>query len=82
MSELKKYDQPTAAPTAKISAVGGASIVIGAIVAILTAFGVTLPDNLPDQAEQAVAAVILLVTFIQGLVPWLAGYLKKSEKKI
>lgn len=79
--ETIKYNQPTSAPTPKISAVGGASIVIGAIVAILTAFGVTIPDGLPAQAEQAVAAVILIVTFVQGLLPWLAGYFKKSEKK-
>jgi hypothetical protein len=82
MNEVQKYDQPTAKPTAKISAVGGAGIVIGSIVAILTIFGVTVPDGLPAQAEAAVSAVVLIITFVQGAFMWLAGYLKKSEKKV
>jgi len=82
MAEVKTYNQPSAAPTAKMSAVGGASIIIASIVGILTVFGITVPDGLPEQAQQAVAAVILIVTFAQGLLPWLAGYFKKSEKKV
>lgn len=82
MGEVVKYNQPTAAPTAKVSAVAGAGAVIATAVSLLALFGVIVPDGLSEQATQAVAAVITIVTFGQALLQFLAGYLKKSEKKV
>lgn len=75
------YNQPTAAPTAKVSAVGVAGVVIAALVSILTAFGVTLPDGLPEQANNTVTAIIVVITFVQAVITFLAGYFKKSNTK-
>lgn len=75
------YTQPTSKPTAKVAAVGAAGLIIGAIVTILTVSGVTIPEGLPEQAENAVAAVIVLITFGQAVITFAAGYLKKSNTK-
>lgn len=75
------YNQPTSKPTAKIAAVGTAGIIVSLTVSMLAIFGVIVPDDLSAQAEQAVTAVILIITFGQALIQFIAGYMKKSEKK-
>ena len=72
-------DQPTAAPTNKVAAVGIAGVLIAAIVSILTAFGVIIPDGLPEQANAAVAATVVVVSFVQAGVQFLAGYFKRNK---
>jgi uncharacterized membrane protein len=78
---MATYNQPTSAPTAKVAAVGGAGAVIALIVTLLAYMGVIVPEGLSEQATQAVAAVITIVTFGQAALQFLAGYFKKSEKK-
>lgn len=80
MSKMIEYDQPTNAPVPKMVAVGQASAIIGALVALLTAMGVTVPDSVPESAQNAVAAVMMLIAAVQGFIPWLAGYFKKDIK--
>lgn len=76
------YIQPTAKPTAKVRAVGVAGGAVAAIVTILALFGVIIPEELSSQAEAAVTAVIVAITFAQALIQFVAGYLKKSDTKV
>lgn len=75
-----EYNQPTAAPTSKVKAVGYAGVIVTVIVGILAMFGVIVPDGLSQQATDAVGATIVLVTFIQGAIAFIAGYMKRSKK--
>ena len=80
VSSGESYNQPTAAPTSKVAAVGVAGAVVAGTVALLAMFGVIVPDSLSEQATQAVAAIIVVISFIQAVVQFLAGYLKKSKQ--
>ncbi len=73
-------NQPTSTPTPKVAAVGTAGAAIAAIVTLLALTGVTVPDGLSEQATQAVAAVLVVTSFAQAAVQFIAGYLKKSNK--
>lgn len=79
--KIETYNQPTATPTAKVSATLGAGVVVSLVVALLAQFGVIIPDNVSAQAESAMVAIVILITFGQTAVQFLAGYLKKSERK-
>lgn len=79
---MSTYNQPTAAPTAKVAAVGGAGAVIALVVTLLAYMGVIVPDGLSEQATAAVAGVIAIVTFVQAAVQFFAGYIKKSERNV
>lgn len=68
-----QYDQPTNKPTAKMTAVGGAGAVVLAVVTILAAFGVQVPENVSG-------AVLTLVTALSVIIPFIAGYLKREKK--
>lgn len=74
-----KYTQPTATPTAKVKAVGYAGGAVAAVVTILSLFGIIVPADLSSQAEAAVTATIVVITFTQALVQFIAGYMKKSD---
>jgi hypothetical protein len=65
-------NQPTSAPTAKMSAVGGVGAFVTAIVGLLAIFGVTLPDNVST-------AAVTLILAIHTLIVFLAGYFKKEK---
>lgn len=73
------YNQPTLTPTAKVKAVGGVGMVIAAIVTLLTLTGVTVPEGLPEQAEAAWTAGLIVLSFIQAVIQFAAGYFKKSD---
>lgn len=64
--------QPTAQPTAKMTAVGGAGALVLALVTILTVFGVTVPENVQG-------AVITLITAAAVIIPFVAGYVKRES---
>jgi hypothetical protein len=74
-----KYTQPTAVPTAKVKAVGYTGGLVAAIVTILAVFGVIVPDDLSAQAEGAVTALFIVISFAQALAQFIAGYMKKSD---
>lgn len=73
------YTQPTAVPTAKVKAVGVAGGTVALIVSLLAVFGVIVPEDLSAQAEAAVTALIVVITFAQALIQFIAGYMKKSD---
>lgn len=65
-------NQPTAAPSAKIKAVGVAGGSVTTIVGIFTAMGYKVP-------EDASGAAIAGVSFIMTAVTFLAGYIKRDR---
>lgn len=75
-----EYDQPTPALVPKMKAVATTSGVIAAIVTLLTLVGVTIPNGLDQQANVAVGAVIVIISFVQAVAPVAAGYFKKDAK--
>lgn len=74
-------NQDTNKPVPKVAAVGQAGVAIGAIVTLLALTGVIIPESLSSSAEAAVKAVLVIVTFGQALLQFLAGYFKKSNVK-
>lgn len=77
------YNQPTAAPTEKVHAVGVAgavSVLLPFLVAVLAYFGVIVPDDLQAQVVAALAALITVYSSVQAVVQFAAGYMKKSKK--
>lgn len=76
---MSTYNQPTLAPTSKVSAVGIAGIVSTAVVAALAQFHVIVPADLSAQATDAVASTLTVVAFIQAVIHFGAGYFKKSK---
>lgn len=77
---MKPYDQPTLNPTPKIKAVGIAGLIVPAVVAVLAAFGVILPDGLSTQVEAAITAILVVVSAVQAVIQFAAGYLKRDEE--
>lgn len=81
MEDKVTVSQPTNVPVAKVQAVGWAGGAVGAVVTLLALTGVIVPDNLSEQAESAIAAVFVVVSFGQAVIQFLAGYIKKSNAK-
>ena len=77
-----KYNQPTALPVPKVAAVGVAGVVVTAIVAVLAAFGIIVPDNVSQAATGAVAGIIFLISAIQTIVTFAAGYIKRDVQPV
>lgn len=77
---LREYTQPTATPTPKVTAVGAVGTLIAAVVTILAFTGVIVPDGLPEQAEQAIQALFVIIAFGQAVLQFAAGYFKKDAK--
>jgi len=77
-------DQPTAAPTAKVAAVGIAGIVaviVPLIVTLLAAFGIIIPEGLTAQLIASASAIVTIYAAVQAIVQFAAGYFKRSEVK-
>lgn len=74
-------NQDSNVPVPKVAAVGKAGGAIGALVTLLALTGVIVPDDLSAQAEVAVQAVFIIVSFGQALLQFAAGYFKKSNVK-
>jgi hypothetical protein len=74
-------NQDSNKPVPKVAAVGQAGVAIGAIVTLLALMGIIVPEGLSAQAEGAVTAVLIIVSFGQALLQFLAGYFKKSNVK-
>jgi hypothetical protein len=72
-------NQPTSKPTKKVTAVGVAGLSVTALIALLAAFGVTVPDALGEQAVAAVGGIAVAVSFIQAAVTFIAGYMKRED---
>ena len=66
-------NQPNSAPTAKMTAVGIAGLVVTALVTVAAAFGITIPETVSSAALALVAAVTTIATFV-------AGYWKREQK--
>lgn len=78
--QVREYEQPSNAPVPKVAAVGQAGTAIGAIVTLLALTGVIVPEGLSQQAEMAVQAAFVIISFGQSLLTFLAGYFKKDAK--
>jgi hypothetical protein len=72
-------NQPTAAPTQKMQAVGAAGAGVAAVVTLLAIFGVIVPEDVSKSAEGGIAALFVLVSAVQAVVTFAAGYLKKNK---
>lgn len=81
-TEQVEYDQPTSVPVPKVKAVAIAGVVITAIVAVLTAFGIIVPSDVSDAAQNGVAAVIIIVSAVQTVITFAAGYFKRDVKPV
>lgn len=77
-----KYNQPTSLPVPKVAAVGIAGVIVTAIVAVLAAFGVIVPDEVSNAATGAVAGIIFVISAIQTIVVFAAGYIKRDAKPV
>jgi len=75
------YAQPNLKPTAKVAAVGTAGVIITLLVALLGMTGIVVPEGLTEQASQAFASVLVIVSFVQTVVTFVSGYIKKSNTK-
>jgi hypothetical protein len=78
--KLVEYEQPTSAPVPKVQAAGIAGVIITAVVTVLTLSGVTVPDGVSKAAENAVSAVLILLSAGQTLLTFGAAYFKKVAK--
>jgi positive regulator of sigma E activity len=81
-TQVTTYTQPTATPTAKVKAVGYAGGVVtsvAALVYLLSLFGIIVPVDVSDAAVQLITGVIALVSLVQTIVTFAAGYFKKSD---
>lgn len=74
-------NQDSNKPVPKVAAVGQAGGAIAAIVTLLALTGVIVPEGLSEQAEDAVQAVLVVVSFLQALMQFAAGYFKQSNVK-
>lgn len=72
MDKDKLVNQPTPEPTEKTKAVLAAGVAITAIVALLSAFGVVVPEAVSDNMLTLFSAGFTLVTFI-------TAYYKKNK---
>ncbi len=65
-------NQPTAAPTAKMTAVGVSGAIVTLVGALCAMFGVQVPENVSGALLVLVPAAVTIVTFA-------AGYFKKER---
>lgn len=65
-------NQPTAAPTAKMTAVGLAGAIVTLVGAVCAMFGVQVPENVSGALLVLIPALVTTVTFA-------AGYFKKER---
>lgn len=80
---MATINQPTAAPTAKVAAVGYAGIIttlIPLVIFVLTSLGVHVGDtsDFTNSILNFTAAVVTIYQAITAIVHFAAGYLKKS----
>jgi protein-S-isoprenylcysteine O-methyltransferase Ste14 len=80
--ETIKYEQPNGKPVPKMVAVATAGAIVPAIVALLAAFGVIIPDDISSQAQSAMVAILTLVSAGQALIMFVSGYIKRDEKPV
>ncbi len=80
MNEPKEYSQPTSAPVPKMQAVAAASAAITIIVAVLAVFGIIVPPGVSEQASAGIGALFVIISAVQGIVAFIAGYIKKDVK--
>ncbi len=80
--EPRKYNQMDYEPVPKVKAVAAAGAIVTLVITVLALFGVIVPDNISSQAEGAIAATVIVVSFIQSVVVFAAGYLKRDEKQV
>lgn len=76
------YDQKSAKPVPKVAAVGIAGVAVSLVVAVLAGFGVIVPGDVSSQAEAGIAAIIVVVSAVQAVVQFAAGYFKKDKKEV
>lgn len=77
---LLSYNQPSSAPVPKVQAVAGAGAVITAIVTLLALMGVIVPESVSQAAEGAVVALFVVISALQTILTFAAGYFKKDVK--
>lgn len=82
MAQVREYEQPTSVPVPKVAAVGIAGVVVTALVSMLAAFGILVPDNVSTAATGAVAGVVIVISALQTIITFVAGYLKKDAKPV
>lgn len=80
-------NQPTAAPTAKVAAVGWAGIVttlVPVLVILLNNLGVTGvdPEALSTGIINLIAAIVTIYNGVSSLIIFITGYLKRERKKV
>jgi predicted membrane channel-forming protein YqfA (hemolysin III family) len=78
--KLIEYEQPTSLPVPKVAAAGIAGVIVTAVVTVLALSGIIVPDNVSQAAVNAVAAVIFLISAVQTVVTFAAGYFKKDAR--
>lgn len=59
-------NQPTAAPTAKMTAVGVSGAIVTLVGALCAMFGVQVPENVSGALLVLVPALVTIVTFASG----------------
>lgn len=77
-----EYNQPTSKPVPKMRAVGNAGGIVTGLVAVLALLGIIVPDNISAAATAAVTAVMVLVSALQAIVTFMAGYYKKDARPV
>ena len=74
-----KANQADWKPTTKIQAVAASGALVAAVVTVATIFGYTVPDGLSQQATEAIANAIIVISWAQAVIPPIIGYLKKTR---
>lgn len=73
-------NQLTLKPTLKMQAVGYAGGGVMAIVTLLALFGVIVPDDVSQATDSAIKAMFVIISAVQVIITFAAGYFKKSKK--
>ena len=72
------YNQPTAAPTPKMTSVGISGAVLTVLTIVGALFHITLPQSLTDNVGELVTGIVALTSIIH----FVAGYLTKDKKQL
>lgn len=75
MSNEAKYDQPSAAPTPKMTAVGMAGVIVTLVIGLANLFGIVIPEEVTGAALTVVSGLVTVITFV-------AGYMKRDKKPV
>ena len=63
-----------------MQAVGYAGGGVAAVVTLLALFGVIVPDDVGQAAEAGITALFVVISAVQAILTFAAGYFKKNEK--